>query len=313
MSFLRSPSPIGHDPFIFCPVTPGPLGYNDTADPDTPYWFVGNTPGPLGYNDAADPDSPRSFMGAEHEPEKNIPRGDVVHLPEKLEVKDKRGIPFKPGELEPETSRAIEKLYRLYRVVGFDIGSADVNKPGIAEGLDRLINHLEDLQNDLEAVSISLDITGLASESRVQYPNWAYLKGKEIPNPWGLGWKRAEAIKEYFRESNVSASIHSQTFGLLGGLAPDVKWFGPTPPRDAPSEIKARWRAATILVSVTASRPTAFEGLRQAELQQLGLPPLPGEATAVDTALKAADGFTLTYDLGGLVGVWPQILEVVGP
>jgi hypothetical protein len=39
--------PIGQYPFTLCPVTPGPLGYNDAADPDTPNWFVGDPPGPL--------------------------------------------------------------------------------------------------------------------------------------------------------------------------------------------------------------------------------------------------------------------------
>lgn len=40
------------------PKTPGPLGTNmDAADPSTPLWFRGDTPGPLGVNDYADPDT----------------------------------------------------------------------------------------------------------------------------------------------------------------------------------------------------------------------------------------------------------------
>ena len=51
----RKPNPLGSDPFVASPVTPGPLGYNDSADPQTPEWFVGDTPGPLGVGDCADP------------------------------------------------------------------------------------------------------------------------------------------------------------------------------------------------------------------------------------------------------------------
>jgi GH24 family phage-related lysozyme (muramidase) len=46
---------IGLNPFEAAILTPGPLGLNDAASPDTPFWFIGNTPGPLGFNDHADP------------------------------------------------------------------------------------------------------------------------------------------------------------------------------------------------------------------------------------------------------------------
>lgn len=49
------PNPLGSDPFLASPNTPGPLGHNDAADPQTPEWFVGDTPGPLGIGDYADP------------------------------------------------------------------------------------------------------------------------------------------------------------------------------------------------------------------------------------------------------------------
>jgi len=51
--------PKGRDPFKLCPITPGPLGHNDCADPDTPDWFVCDTPGSLGAGgDGADPNGP---------------------------------------------------------------------------------------------------------------------------------------------------------------------------------------------------------------------------------------------------------------
>lgn len=43
------------DPFQPQPLTPGPLGYNDSASPDSPEEYLGETPGPLGMNDYADP------------------------------------------------------------------------------------------------------------------------------------------------------------------------------------------------------------------------------------------------------------------
>lgn len=43
------------DPFKPQPLTPGPLGYNDSASPDSKEEYRGETPGPLGMNDYADP------------------------------------------------------------------------------------------------------------------------------------------------------------------------------------------------------------------------------------------------------------------
>lgn len=44
---------IGKDPFKKSPATPGALGVNDSAAPDSPTWLKGKTLGPLGYNDGA--------------------------------------------------------------------------------------------------------------------------------------------------------------------------------------------------------------------------------------------------------------------
>jgi predicted chitinase len=50
-----SRNPFGFNPFEVATRTPGPLGQNDAASPDVPWWFQGNSPGPLGCNDHADP------------------------------------------------------------------------------------------------------------------------------------------------------------------------------------------------------------------------------------------------------------------
>ena len=42
---------LGLDPFELAARTPGPLGHNDAASPDSPNWLRGDTPGPLGTND----------------------------------------------------------------------------------------------------------------------------------------------------------------------------------------------------------------------------------------------------------------------
>lgn len=63
MAGSKIPGPTS-TPWAPAPKNPGPFGSNgDGGDPETPRWFVGDTPGPLGVNDYADPDSPmRSLM-----------------------------------------------------------------------------------------------------------------------------------------------------------------------------------------------------------------------------------------------------------
>jgi hypothetical protein len=55
MAFSRKPGCGGTDPFERQPYSPGPLGYNDFADPNLGDWPLGNTPGPLGISDLCDP------------------------------------------------------------------------------------------------------------------------------------------------------------------------------------------------------------------------------------------------------------------
>lgn len=51
----RLPGSRGQNPFSRSPRSPGPLGYNDAASPESPHWLVGDTPGPLGMNDWGHP------------------------------------------------------------------------------------------------------------------------------------------------------------------------------------------------------------------------------------------------------------------
>jgi len=52
MAGSQTPGPQGTDPKVASPVTPGPLGKNDAADPNSKV-PVGDTPGPAGVNDHA--------------------------------------------------------------------------------------------------------------------------------------------------------------------------------------------------------------------------------------------------------------------
>src|SRR5439155_14069116 len=57
MAGSRRTAGLGRDPFGLGPLTPGPLGCNDGADPRTAGALPGNSPGALGCNDHASPDS----------------------------------------------------------------------------------------------------------------------------------------------------------------------------------------------------------------------------------------------------------------
>ena len=50
------PQVLHRDPFHKPALSPGPLGHNDYASPDSPPNLLGDTPGPLGVRDHADPD-----------------------------------------------------------------------------------------------------------------------------------------------------------------------------------------------------------------------------------------------------------------
>jgi hypothetical protein len=56
MANSASRRPFGFNPFEKALFTPGPLGCNDAASPDSLFWFRKDTPGPLGSNDHADPE-----------------------------------------------------------------------------------------------------------------------------------------------------------------------------------------------------------------------------------------------------------------
>ncbi len=136
-----------------------------------------------------------------YHPEENVPQGGVET------IKDE------PNQQE-------------YRVIGFDIGSSDLNKTGITEGLDLIIEDLLAVNDAVPRVAI----TGLASESR--------LKGKD---GFTYGWERANAIKKYFVDKGIPTTWI--TTNSLGSTR--------APSAASPPLLKAYWRAATIEIKLT--------------------------------------------------------------
>jgi len=141
---------------------------------------------------------------------------------------DKRGIvnkgtgPRTPRERNVPLGNVIELVpKRLYNVIGFDIGKANLDKPGISERLEPIVQQL--LATD--DVRPSVIITGHASESRFRG------KGPEL---YERG--RAEAVKNYLVSRGVNKNwIQTKTSG--SGTLPASSY--------SPSQ-KAAARAATI-------------------------------------------------------------------
>src|SRR5262249_606812 len=104
-----------------------------------------------------------------------------------------------------------------YRVAGVDIGRADLNKPGIKEGMQPVIDILK-------AEGGQVFITGLESNSRVP------------GNQFNTGWARADALKQYLIDQGIKeSSIKTNSLGPVFA-----------PPGDSSPQEKANWRAATI-------------------------------------------------------------------
>jgi hypothetical protein len=154
----------------------------------------------------ADPNDKRgiSNRGVNPTRERNVPRGNVVELV--------------PG--------------RLYNVVGFDIGSADWRKPGIKEGLGRIVEQVQGSGDP----RTSIVITGHASES--QFPG---------RGPERYEHDRAAAIKQYLVAHGVSSDRIRTTASGRGRLSASA--YSP--------EQKAAARAATVeIVPSKESRGT---------------------------------------------------------
>jgi len=133
--------------------------------------------------------------------ERNVPVGNVVELV--------------PG--------------RLYNVIGFDIEKAEINKPGIREGLDPIIRYLRTTDDARPSVLI----TGHASESRMAG------KGAEA---YEQG--RADAVKSYLISQGVNKNwIRTTTSGS-----------GRLPAGSYSPEQKATARAATVEITPSGER-----------------------------------------------------------
>lgn len=99
--------PIGQYPFTLCPVTPGPLGYNDAADPDTPNWFVGDPPGPLGIGDwAQHPNVPGTGLLLASAWKAEALTHDVAKAPRPFKRKARRLFKREADELTADVAKA---------------------------------------------------------------------------------------------------------------------------------------------------------------------------------------------------------------
>lgn len=125
--------------------------------------------------------------------------------------------------------RTIDPL-KEYRLEGFDIGKSDIEKPRLRAGLDQIMNDFVPVMADR---SVFLNLTGFASESRIQHLD-----------TYQLGLQRARAVAGYFLDRGVRV------------LRID-SWmtFGAPPPTASPPE-KAEARAVRIQVFI---RPKSDE------------------------------------------------------
>jgi outer membrane protein OmpA-like peptidoglycan-associated protein len=162
------------------------------------------------------PRGPRAASSAAH----------VVQL--KREPDDKPR--YRPESDIPLGGVEVLKAGESLRVVGFDVGSADVNKLGIKENLDDVITWLKTIDD----AEVHVIISGMASESR-----------KQGDDPYDLGQRRAEAVKKYFVEHGIKPGwIICLSHGASG--AP--------PAATATPEEKAYWRAVFIDVKTSGKR-----------------------------------------------------------
>jgi hypothetical protein len=139
---------------------------------------------------------------------------------------------YRPESNIPARLNGIAEIipYRLFRVVAFDIGSADLNRGSINQNLDSIIGYLQNIDDAAPRITIR----GLASQSR-------------LPGEGGFtyGWKRAKAIERYFRDHGIPGR-------MIGQVTSDGDIY--SPPGDSPPEVKAWWRTATIEI-ILSGRP----------------------------------------------------------
>ena len=144
--------------------------------------------------------------GPKYQPERNLPAGGVEELA--------------PCE--------------LFRVIGFDIGSASLEKPGMLEGLNAIADYLLNVDDAHPYVTI----TGMESRSRREGAVFNY------------GWNRAHAVEKFLKERTrhrPRAPIGYST-NSVGSI-----W---SPPVSASPYVKVYWRAATIQIKLSGkSRP----------------------------------------------------------
>jgi hypothetical protein len=125
----------------------------------------------------------------------------------------------------------VEELvpYELFRVMGFDIASASLEKPGILEGMNAIADYLLKVDDAHPFVTI----TGLESQSRIPGDVFSY------------GWNRAHAVEKFLRErtKNRPRAPIGYSTNTMGSI-----WSAPA---SASPYVKVYWRAATIQIKLS--------------------------------------------------------------
>jgi hypothetical protein len=158
-----------------------------------------------------------------------------------LDRKTQRAVIAALARYQPETNVPqgfVEQIDpgKKYRVVCFDIASANLTKPGMSEGLEAIVQIL------LKDADPRITITGTESKSRRPGHEFSY------------GWARAFAVRDYFVERFRAAGRHL--------FPPATNCTGPVSacPSNLPPLYKALYRAVSIDIKLSG-RPYATPGI----------------------------------------------------
>ncbi len=129
---------------------------------------------------------------------------------------------------------------RNYNIAGFDIGSADLNKPGIKEQLEPIVEQLHTRMGNAGRHPV-VRITGHASESRV--PG----QGHDV-----YAANRANAVRDYLVSRGIPAAWIETAISRTNEAGSTVR------AQASPNE-KAAARAATVEIGMSERRPGVAE------------------------------------------------------
>lgn len=186
MATSKSPHPLLRNPFQRPALTPGPLGHNDFASPDSPREFVGDTPGPLGRNDHADP----SFMTT------------MKKMPSSSRPGPKRGEARKPAMHMSISDKGVRFIWNEEYVPGISErlhwprGASGVT---LGAGYDMKGRSRNEIVADLTSVGLSKEDSEKAAE--------------------GAGLKGDEAEEFVYRKKQMFSLSEEQGKSVLKGLS----------------------------------------------------------------------------------------------